>query len=128
MSKINRIMWTIGGLLSLVTGVIGVIIPILPTTPLIILAAFCFGKSSPALHYWLVTNRYFGHYITDYQKGRGVPIRIKVFAVIIVWISVLFTLIIIPLLFVKIFMLFIALSVTIFIFTSPLLKAKTPEK
>ncbi|WP_245711658.1 YbaN family protein [Gracilibacillus ureilyticus] len=107
-------------------GLIGIIVPILPTTPLIILAAFCFGKSSPTLHNWLVTNRYFGHYITDYQKGLGVPLRIKLFAILVVWVSVIFTLLIIPLLFVKVFMLIVAASVTVFILTSPLLKSKNP--
>ncbi len=110
--------------MSLITGLIGIIIPLLPTTPLIILAGFCFGKSSPTLHKWLITNRFFGHYIADYQKGLGVPIRIKIFAVLIVWGSVLFSLVIIPLLFVKILMIMIALSVTIFILTSRLLKSK----
>ncbi|UOQ85319.1 YbaN family protein [Gracilibacillus salinarum] len=103
---------------------IGIIVPILPTTPLLILAGFCFGKSSPALHKWLVTNKYFGRYLQDYQNGKGVPFRIKCFAVAIVWTSVLFTLTIIPLLFVKLFVLAIAIFVSLFIFTSPLLKEK----
>ncbi|MFC4404836.1 YbaN family protein [Gracilibacillus xinjiangensis] len=126
MRKFSQIVWMVGGLLSLAVGIVGVILPILPTTPLVILAAFCFGKSSPKLHNWIITNRYFGHYIADYQKGYGVPLRIKLFAILIVWTSVLFTLLIIPLFLVKIFMLIVAISVTIFILTSPLLKSKNP--
>ncbi len=124
MGNFKRVLWVVGGSLSLAIGLIGIIIPLLPTTPLVILAAFCFGKSSPALHHWLVTNRYFGRYIADYQSGKGVPIRIKLFAVLIVWTSVLFTLTVIPLFYVKLFMIGVALFVTIFIFTSPLLKEK----
>ncbi|UOQ48151.1 YbaN family protein [Gracilibacillus caseinilyticus] len=127
MERVIRFLWIIAGTLSLTTGLIGIIVPILPTTPLIILAGFCFGKSSPALHKWLVTNKYFGHYLQDYQNGKGVPLRIKGFAVVIVWTSVLFTLMIIPLLFVKLFVLAIAVFVSIFIFTSPLLKEKQPK-
>lgn len=124
-SELKRILWVIGGSVSLIIGLIGIIVPpLLPTTPLVILAGFCFGKSSPALHHWLVTNRYFGRYIADYQTGKGVPIRIKLFAVLIVWTSILFTLTVIPLFYVKIFMICVALFVTIFIFTSPLLKKK----
>ncbi|GAE93987.1 hypothetical protein JCM21714_3112 [Gracilibacillus boraciitolerans JCM 21714] len=126
-SELKRILWVIGGSVSLIIGLIGIIVPpLLPTTPLVILAGFCFGKSSPALHHWLVTNRYFGRYIADYQTGKGVPIRIKLFAVLIVWTSILFTLTVIPLFYVKIFMICVALFVTIFIFTSPLLKKKEP--
>ncbi|QGH34231.1 DUF454 family protein [Gracilibacillus salitolerans] len=124
MWNFKRSLWIIGGSLSLVIGLIGIIVPILPTTPLVLLAGFCYGKSSPRLHKWLVTNKYFGHYLADYKSGKGVPIRIKVFAVSIVWISVLFTLVVIPLFLVRIFMLGIAVVVTLFIFTSPLLKEK----
>ncbi|WP_058306840.1 YbaN family protein [Gracilibacillus massiliensis] len=124
MWNFKRILWMIAGSLSLIIGLIGIVVPLLPTTPLVILAAFCFGKSSKALHHWLVTNKYFGRYLMDYQSGKGVPIRIKIFAVMIVWTSVLFTLTVIPLLYVKIFMIGVAIFVTIFIFTSPLLKEK----
>lgn len=125
MWKFKRLCWLLGGCVSLTTGLIGIIVPILPTTPLVILAAFCFSKSSPVLHNWLVTNKYFGRYIADYQRGKGVPTRIKAFAVLIVWTSVLVTLSVIPLFVVKVMMLVIAVLVTIFIFTSPLLKKKT---
>ncbi|MGP4040583.1 YbaN family protein [Gracilibacillus sp. D59] len=124
MSNVKRTLWILGGSLSLVIGLIGMIVPILPTTPLIILAGFCYGKSSARLHNWLVTNKYFGHYIKDYTDGKGVPIRIKILAVLIVWTSVLFTVTVIPLFPIRIFMLGIAVFVTLFIFTSPLLKVK----
>lgn len=128
MTGFNRFIWIFFGSLSLIIGLIGIVIPILPTTPLVILAGFCFGKSSPKLHHWLLTNPYFGRYLLDYQKGNGVPFRIKWMAVLIVWISVGFTLIIIPLVLVKILMILVAIFVTIFIFTSSLLKPKKPHE
>ncbi|GAB2544134.1 YbaN family protein [Gracilibacillus alcaliphilus] len=124
MLQFKRLLWIAGGSISLFIGLIGIVIPLLPTTPLVILAGFCFGKSSSRLHRWLVTNKYFGHYIADYQSGKGVPLRIKIFAVVIVWSSVLFSLFFIPLSAIKIMMLGIALFVSLFIFTSPLLKEK----
>ncbi|WP_018930827.1 YbaN family protein [Gracilibacillus lacisalsi] len=124
MWNFKRTLWIIGGSLSLIMGLIGIIVPLLPTTPLVLLAGFCYGKSSPRLYNWLMTNPYFGHYIADYKSGKGVPLRIKVFAVTVVWTSVLFTLTMIPLLLVKVFMVGIAIFVTLFIFTSPLLKVK----
>ncbi|ENH95937.1 hypothetical protein J416_13474 [Gracilibacillus halophilus YIM-C55.5] len=124
----KRILWMIGGSISLIIGFIGIFLPLLPTTPLVLLAGFCYGKSSPRLHQWLMTNKYFGHYLVDYQKGNGVPVRVKVFATIIVWSSVLFTLTVIPLLAVKLFMVLVALGVSIFIMTSPLLKPKQEKE
>ena len=121
-SSLLRALWISAGSFSLVIGAIGIVVPLLPTTPLIILAAFCYGKASPKLHHWIITNRYFGHYIQDYQAGKGVPFRIKCFAVFIVWTSVLFSLFVIPLLFVKIGMLLFGIFLAVFIFTSPLLK------
>src|SRR5699024_9213092 len=104
MWNIKRMLWVLGGSLSFIIGLIGVVLPILPTTPLIILAGFCFGKSSPRLHHWLITNKYFGRYIQDYQKGHGVPIRIKWLAVSFVWTGIVVSLLVIPLFLVKIFM------------------------
>lgn len=120
-----RALWISAGSISLVIGAIGIIIPLLPTTPLIILAAFCYGKASPTLHHWIISNRYFGHYIQDYQAGKGVPFRIKCLAVFIVWTSVLFSLLFIPLFVVKIGMILFGIFIAIFIFTSPLLKEKS---
>lgn len=117
-------LWILGGSLSFIIGLIGVVLPILPTTPLIILAGFCFGKSSPRLHHWLITNKYFGRYIQDYQKGHGVPIRIKWLAVSFVWTGIVVSLLVIPLFLVKIFMITVGIGVSTFIFTSPLLKEK----
>ncbi|WP_066192549.1 MULTISPECIES: YbaN family protein [Gracilibacillus] len=124
MRKIRRLWFLTMGTLSLLSGLIGIIVPILPTTPFIILAAFCFGKASPRLHHWLITNRYFGRYIADYQQGKGVPVKIKIGAVCLVWTSVVFSLFFIPLSAIKVMMIGIAIFVTIFIFTSPLLKEK----
>ncbi|WP_276208128.1 YbaN family protein [Gracilibacillus thailandensis] len=124
MWNFKRTIWIVGGSLSLIMGLIGIIAPLLPTTPLVLLAGFCYSKSSPRLYNWLMTNPYFGHYIADYKSGKGVPLRIKIFAVTVVWTSVIFTLTMIPLLLVKVFMVGIAIFVTLFIFTSPLLKVK----
>lgn len=124
MSNVKRILWVTGGTLSFVIGIIGIVVPILPTTPLIILACFCYGKSSPGLHRWLTTNKYFGKYIQDYQRGHGVPMHIKLYAVALVWMGIISSLFVIPLFLVRALMITIGIGVTIFILTSPLLKEK----
>lgn len=73
--------WYIAGMCSLALGVIGAFLPILPTTPLIILAAFCFSKSSPKLQAWLEDSKTFGPIITDWRKTGAIAPKYKFMAV-----------------------------------------------
>ena len=61
-----RIFWIIAGMVSVAIGAVGIFVPLLPTVPLMILAAFCFGKSSPRLHRWLVDHPIHGPHIRDW--------------------------------------------------------------
>lgn len=65
------------GMLSLALGVLGIVLPGLPTTPFVLLAAACFAKSSPRLHVWLLKNRYLGPLVQDWEAHRSVPRHIK---------------------------------------------------
>ncbi|RFC67661.1 MULTISPECIES: YbaN family protein [Mesorhizobium] len=67
-----RIVWLISGLASLALGGLGVVLPLLPTTPFVLLAAFCFARSSPALHIWLLRNPTFGKAIRDWRTNRAI--------------------------------------------------------
>lgn len=77
-----HLLWTAAGLLSLGTGIIGIFLPLLPTTPLVLLAAFCFGKGSPRLRRWLLAHKRFGPMIEDWQKNGAIAPRAKRAAVI----------------------------------------------
>jgi hypothetical protein len=70
-------------------AVIGIFLPILPTTPFLLLAAFLFGRSSPRFYAWLHSNRWFGAYLTNYRAGRGLPLREKVLTVFALWVVIL---------------------------------------
>tara|TARA_R110002072_G_scaffold171065_2_gene324823 strand:+ start:415 stop:795 length:381 start_codon:yes stop_codon:yes gene_type:complete len=65
---LSRFLWVAAGGLSLAVGIIGIAVPLLPTTPFVLLAAFAFARSSPRLHRWLVSHRRFGPMITDWQR------------------------------------------------------------
>lgn len=72
-----RMVWTFCGVIALAFGVIGIFLPILPTTPLVLLAAFCFGKGSPRLRAWLLRHPRFGPAIIDWEATGAIPRRIK---------------------------------------------------
>jgi hypothetical protein len=72
---------------SLGTGVIGMFVPVLPTTCFLLLAAWCFGRSSPRLHHWMYHNRWFGAYLSDYRNGRGIPRAIKIGSLSLLWLT-----------------------------------------
>ncbi|MFK7876045.1 MAG: YbaN family protein [Paracoccaceae bacterium] len=74
--------WTCAGLLALGVGIIGIVLPLLPTTPLVLLAAFCFGKGSPRLRAWLHEHKRFGPMIEDWQSHGAISGRAKRMAVI----------------------------------------------
>jgi len=76
-----RIVWLILGLVSLGLGALGVVLPLLPTTPFVILAAFCFARSSPRLHDWLRRNPVFGKAIDDWHANRAISRKGKIAAV-----------------------------------------------
>lgn len=74
-----RPLWALAGLLSLGLGIVGIFLPVLPTTPLVLLAAFCFGKGSPRLRAWMVAHRSFGPMISDWEATGAIPRKVKYF-------------------------------------------------
>ena len=112
------------GTFFLVLGIIGIFIPILPTTPFVLLAAACYARGSTKFYNWLINNKWLGEYIKNYRKGRGIPLTVKIKAILLLWITIIFSSIIIvsnPL--IRIILIIIAIVVTIYI-----LKIKTMEK
>ncbi|MGR3712821.1 MAG: YbaN family protein [Shimia sp.] len=67
-----RIIWLIFGLISLGLGLIGVVLPLLPTVPFMLLAAFCFARSSDRMHNWLLTHKVFGPMIEDWNRSGAI--------------------------------------------------------
>lgn len=75
-----RVIYFIAGWTCLVLGAIGVFLPVLPTTPFVLLAAWCFSKSSRRLHSWLLNHKTFGPYISAWEQHRVIPLRAKIMA------------------------------------------------
>ncbi len=76
------------GTLSIGLGIIGIFVPILPTTPFLLLAAACYMRSSERFYQWLIGNRIFGAYVKNYIEGRGMPARIKVLTILLLWLTI----------------------------------------
>ena len=89
--KTLRGLWTGAGALALVLGLVGIFVPLLPTTPFVLLASFCFVRGSPALHAKLLANRRFGPAIRDWEAGRGIPRRAKRLAIVMTLASLAFS-------------------------------------
>lgn len=88
MKLITHIFLISVGWLSVVLALFGIFLPLLPTTPFLLLAAICFAKSSPRFYQWLMTNRWFGEYLNNYRAGRGMQLRHKITALTLMWVSI----------------------------------------
>ncbi|MCU6501035.1 YbaN family protein [Rugamonas sp. A1-17] len=82
-----KIFLNLVGCLAVVLGVLGIFLPLLPTTPFLLLASACFARGSTRLHHWLQTNRVFGKYLRDYENGKGIPLRGKIWVLVFMWAS-----------------------------------------
>jgi len=89
-NKLSRVFWFSLGMIFTGIGLIGVVIPGLPTTPLMILAAACFAKSSQRFYNWIINNRMFGEHVKNYREGNGIPKRSKPVILGTMWAFVLF--------------------------------------
>lgn len=90
-STFKRLIYITIGLISLGLGVIGIFLPILPTTPFLLLSAWCFAKSSKRLYDWLHTNRLFGEYLRRYRAGEGITLKSKIFVITLLWATLSFS-------------------------------------
>lgn len=124
MKGLTKFLLIIAGSISLGLGLLGIILPLLPTTPLLLLAAACYVRSSKRLYVWLITNKYFGSYIENYRLGKGIPLKAKVMGVTVLWLTMGFSIVfVIPLIAVKLLLFSIGAFFTWFI-----LKQKTLHK
>ncbi len=124
--KIVKALYFIGGTISLILGIIGIVLPILPTTPFLLLAAACYAKSSKKFYDWLLNNKILGAYIRNYIEGKGMPIKVKIFTISLLWITILISaFLFIQILWVRIVLIIIAIAVTIHII---LIRPKNKEQ
>lgn len=112
-----RILLIIAGTLSVGLGILGIFVPILPTTPFLLLAAACYARSSQRFYNWLLNNKYFGDYIRNYQQRKAIPLKVKVVTLALLWITIGYSVMfIVEILLVRVLLILIAIGVSIHIF------------
>ncbi len=85
---LKRALLIIAGTLCVALGVLGMFLPLLPTTPFLLLAATCYARSSERFYRWLLANRWCGKYIRNYREGKGIPLRQKVLTILFLWLTI----------------------------------------
>lgn len=88
---IRKALLIFAGTVCVGLGVLGMFLPLLPTTVFLLLAAYCYSHSSEKFHDWLLENRWFGPYIKNYRSGRGISLRQKVSTIAFLWASIGFS-------------------------------------
>ena len=85
-----KTLFVVLGALSLLLGLVGIFVPLLPTTPFLLLAAALWVRSSPRLYAWLLAHRRLGPYIRNFRENRAIPLRAKILSVTLLWATLLY--------------------------------------
>lgn len=110
-------------------GALGVPLPLLPTTPFLLLAAACFLRGSPRLHAWMMSNRVFGSYLREYRAGLGIPATTKALAVVLLWLGIGLSIgLWVEVMLLRVSLLLIATAVTVHILLVPTKHRSLPPK
>ncbi len=118
--KVKHLLFIILGTLFLGIGCIGLILPILPTTPFLILAAACYVRGVDRIYGWMMRNRLFGEFIKNYLEGKGIKSMQKVITLVFLWLMIIFiTVYMIENMIRRIFLLIIDLTVSVHILKLP---------
>ena len=114
-NRVKKTLYNIAGTVALLLAIVGIFLPLLPTTPFVILASACYMRGSGRMHHWLINQRHLGPYLRNYHEGRGIPLRAKVVALAFMWTSLTVSIWIVPFVWVKAVLALVGLGVTIYL-------------
>ena len=114
--KLKRRLLIVAGTVCTAIGIIGIFVPILPTIPFLLLAAACYLRSSQRFYDWLLHNRFFGIYVRNYLQRKGMPFKIKIFTILLLWLTITCSVVFaVQALVIRVILLIIAAGVTVHI-------------
>ncbi len=119
-----RILYITLGSLSLALGILGIFLPLLPTTPFLLLAAALYFRSSPQLYEWLLNQKHLGPYIRNFREYRAIPLRAKIISVALLWLTMIISICIVEFWWLKIGLALLAAAVTWHILSYKTLQGK----
>lgn len=108
----KKIMLVVAGSTALALAVIGLIVPVLPTIPFLLLAGFCYYRSSKRLHAWLIGHKVFGKYIDNYLTYKGITRKARITSLLLLWIGLSLSAYFVPHLSVRLLLLAVGIGVT----------------
>jgi hypothetical protein len=119
-SSFKKVLFVFSGTICLGLGALGMFLPVLPTTPFLLLSAACYYKGSERMHRWLLNNKWFGNYIRNYKEGKGISPKGKILTLFLLWTTICYSaLFLVNILMVQIILLAIAIAVTVHVTTLP---------
>lgn len=89
--KVGKKVLVVFGCTSLGLGILGIFLPLLPTTPFLLLSAWLFGKSSDRLYAWLLNHKTLGPYIKSYREEKVIPLKAKIISIALLWATITYT-------------------------------------
>ena len=118
-----KIILTILGIVFLILGIVGIFLPVLPTTPFLLLSAWIFFRTSPQLYDWLINQKYLGTYIRNFREKRAIPLHAKIISTAMIWITLTYcTIFIASYLWMKLLFLILAIVISTHILSYKTLK------
>jgi len=113
---VKKTLYNIAGTVALLLGILGIFLPVLPTTPFLLLASACYMRGSETMHRWLMNQRHLGPYLRNFQSGRGIPLRAKIAALAVMWTSITFSMWIVPFFWARVLLPIPGIFVTIYLY------------
>ncbi len=122
-TRATGLLLKIAGTVFLILGGVGVVLPLLPTTPFLLLAAVCYARSSEKWYRWLLYNRWFGSYIRNWHEGNGISMKTKVLSILFLILTPGYSaVVIVPFLIGKVALIVVAVCVSVHILSIPTLE------
>ena len=122
LSNINKPVWNILGSIFAGIGIIGIFIPLLPTTPFLLISAYCFNRGSDKMRQMFENNKLISSYIKNYREKKGMPLRAKINSIFILWFTIGVSIYLVEIDYVRILLVLVIIGVTIHILRIPTIK------